>query len=117
TVEIRTVGEEAIEQAAGRAVEHFHQRTAHPAVRSGNNVRPAITVHIASGHVHAAHEIRSISEEARQQGTIGAIEDADLRLATAVADDDVRAAITIHVAGGHVHAAEKCLLEAKEGTR
>src|SRR5205823_3748322 len=69
----------------------------------GDNVRPAVAVHVLGRHGHAAAETWSVGEEALQQRP-GIGEDFHMRPAASPgAGDDVRLAVAVDVTRGHEH--------------
>src|SRR5262245_41044878 len=74
----------------------------------GNNVRPAVAVHVTGRHEQAAAEIRTIRHEGPHELAGGAIENLHVRpAARAGAGDDVGAAVACHVPGGDTDAARE----------
>src|SRR5207248_324035 len=87
---------------AGRAVGRAHVRPAARA-RHRDHVGPAVAVAVNGCDPHAAGEVNVVGEVAEQDRAVQAVEGGDVRPAAGVgADDDVRGAVAVHVAGRYV---------------
>src|SRR5438132_496704 len=88
-----------------------------PAARAGagNDISPAVAVHVPGRHPDAAGERGVVSEEAVQHGSVLTAEDLDVRAAAGVgADDDVAETVAVDISSGDVDAAGKARIKSEE---
>src|SRR5262245_6924676 len=100
------IGEEALQQGAGAAIEDLGVRLGATA-RTGDDVRVAVEVDVAAANVDSPPEV-AVSEETHQHLAGAAVEHLDVRLrAQARAGDDVRETVGVDVAAADVDAARE----------
>src|SRR5690606_7532022 len=110
--EARAVGRAACQDGRSGPVEDAHEPAGFLA---DDHVDTAIAVDVAGRHGHAAGVVEAERKVGGDLLIGGAAVDAHAAAAAAAADNQVGMAVAVDVAGGHVDAAAKVVVEGREG--